>query len=106
TVRLSGAQLRRIVADNLAEDRGILSIAGLRVRARCRGGALAVSLVRPDGSEVGDGDRLSLLTSDFLAHGGDRAIARLELGADAITIEDGPPLREAVAAVLSARGGT
>jgi 2',3'-cyclic-nucleotide 2'-phosphodiesterase (5'-nucleotidase family) len=105
-VRLTGAQLRRLVASNLGDGRGIFSLGGIRASARCRGADLEVTLEFPGGRAVSDDAELLLLTSDFLAHGGDRAIAQLELASDAFVFETGPTIRDELAAVLERRGGS
>ena len=105
-VQLSGAELAHVIAANLERRSGILSLSGLRVTARCRGGALEVSLRRErDGTRVGARDRLVMVTNDFLASGGDDMLAGLDLPSDAIRFEDGATIRDAIAGVLRARGG-
>lgn len=101
-VRLSAAELADILADNVGRSGSFFSISGLRAEARCEGDRVAVRLfqgnrpVRPD-------RQLTVATTDFLATGGD-GLARL--GEDRITIEDAEPVRDAMAAVLTQRGGT
>jgi len=68
---LTGSELVRVFRDNLTTSQTVLSIAGLRVTASCDGAALAVVLGRPDGSRVAAGERLRVVTTDFLAAGGD-----------------------------------
>jgi 2',3'-cyclic-nucleotide 2'-phosphodiesterase (5'-nucleotidase family) len=104
-VRLTGAQLARIVAANLATESGIFSLSGVRVSARCRGGELEVSLRREGGRRVRDRDTIELITSDFLASGGDAMLADLGLPEDAVRFEEGDTIRDAVAQALRRRGG-
>ena len=109
-VELTGAQLRAILSANLARDSGIFSIAGVRVSARCAGKELEVTLTRAGGrragKRVGDKDRLAVVTSDFLASGGDGMLAQLEVPPTAIQIDqDGDTIRDVVAGVLTRRGG-
>src|SRR5690349_9852614 len=101
-VELTGAQLRAILAANLARDSGIFSIAGVRVAARCAGKELEVTLTRAGGKRagkrVGDKDRLAVVTSDFLASGGDGMLAQLEVPPAAIQIDqDGDTIRDVIA---------
>jgi hypothetical protein len=66
-------------------------------------GALQVTLARPDGKPVGAAERLTLVTSQFLASGGGSFFSddvRRRAGAPA---DDGPPIRDAMADVLRAR---
>lgn len=104
-VRMPAAALAAMIADNLARDGSFLSIGGLRAVASCEGGALVVALMR-DGQRVPEDELLDVLTSDFLATGGDGAFARIrERDPDAVSIEDDPPIREAMAEVLASMQG-
>src|SRR5262249_43228812 len=102
SVRLSGASLREVMRRNLEHAKGILSLSGIRVHAACKDGALAVTLVRDDGRPVRDDERLTIVTSDFLAQGGMEGT----LGgmADVEThVEEGTLVREEAIAALRKR---
>ena len=96
-VRMSGAQLARLVAGNLAGDGGLLMFGGLRVEARCRGGELQVSLRDANGRRIRDNQRFVVVTSDYLAT--TPPFAEMD-----VAIESGAPMREALVEVLAARG--
>jgi 5'-nucleotidase len=99
--RMRGADLARMIVDNAGHDGSFLSLGGLRAEVRCEGGRRRAVLRRADGREVGEDEVLTVLTSDFLATGGDGFFARLRRAdPEAITIEDDPPIREAMAEVL------
>ena len=103
TMAITGADLAALVARNLGRAGGIVSLSGVRATAACAAGALEVTLTRPDGKPVGAGERLTLVTSEFLATGGGGvfpAEVRARAGAD-----DGRwrPIRDAMADVLRAR---
>lgn len=102
-VHLTGAEMGRVLAANLASVGGYLSLAGLRARARCRDGSLDVVLFRPSGRRVRDSDALLAVTSEFLATGGDGVLE--SLAAPVVEVENGPPLREALIDRLRARRG-
>jgi 5'-nucleotidase len=104
TVRLDGATLRRLWTANLTSDKGILSISGARVSARCRGPELEVSITLSDGRPLDDHGIYRVATSDFLALGGDD-FAALAHGGDAVQIDDNALLRDLVARALRKRGG-
>jgi 5'-nucleotidase len=104
TLRLTGEQLARVFAHNLSESGGVLSVSGLQVRARCRAGGLVVDLVREDGKPVRPGDSFAVVTSDFVATGGEASFAALQLPDGAITLH-GEAMREGLARVLRARKG-
>jgi len=104
---MTGRQLRALVKRNLGSTGGVLSLAGVTVEAVCVRAKLEVTLLRAakgkkKAAPIADGDSLQILTSDFLATGGD------DFGkADKAVIDEaGEPLREAVVARLRARGGT
>ena len=98
---LTARELAAVVARNLQRRGGILSLSGVRARASCRQGALVVELTRPDGRPLPDDTRLVVRTNGYLASGGDGLLQGLTA-----RHEDGPPLRDLVAAALAARGGT
>jgi 5'-nucleotidase len=105
-VTLDAGQLADLIAANLTSSRGILSLSGIEARARCAGGELAVELRRPGGARIRRGEQLVVATSDFLASGGDAAFARLDLAEGAVELEDGEPIRDAMAEQLVRRGGS
>ena len=94
------ATLADLLARSLSRSGSLLSISGLSVRARCQGKSVAVALTRPDGSELPDDARLRLVTTDFLATGGDGIFAGAGLS---FTL--GAPLRDHLATTLHERGG-
>jgi 2',3'-cyclic-nucleotide 2'-phosphodiesterase (5'-nucleotidase family) len=102
-VKLTGKDLRRLVTNNLGSGSGIFSYAGITVSATCKGAALDVVMKR-DGKTVKDGDAFTLVTSDFLASGGDGAIGRLKLPEGSIEVTN-VIIRDAQAEVLRKRGG-
>ncbi len=103
-VRMRGAALRALVAENLTRSSGIVSLGGVRARARCVGTALEVTLSREDGRVITDDMPLTVVTSDFLVSGGDGMFHdRIERD---LTGDAPPLLRDALAARLTARGAS
>ncbi len=100
TLRLTGAALRRVLAANLTQSQGILSISGVRARAHCQGDRLEIALSRDDGRAVGDREVLTVVTSDFLAGGGEAVFP----DAGRPTVDD-ELIREALVRQLEARDG-
>ena len=101
-VRMTGAQLREMVAANLSGGGGTLIFAGLKVEARCRSGSMEVTLRNARGRVIRDRTTLMAVTSDYLA----LTPSFRALGEDAVTIEAGEPIREHLAQHLRTRGGT
>src|SRR5436853_46538 len=100
---LTGEQLTRIVANSLTRRTlplELLPIAGFTVDATCSAGMLRVVLERPSGVPIRPDEKLNVVTSDFLANGGDAIIAPAgPIGT--VNSPDGPPLlRESVVSWL------
>ena len=104
-VSLTGSQLRDVLASSLTGTHGILLVSGVRASAKCVAGKLLVQLADANGRAIPDGAPLAIVTSDFLAGGGDGIFAGLGLAEGAIVVEDAQPIRDAMADVLKKRGG-
>lgn len=102
-IELTGAELKALIAADLASDRGILTFSGVHARARCEGATLALTLHRDDGRPIGDDERLAVVTSDYLATAPIPAFAAAQ-AAGRVTLEEGEPMRETIAALLRGRG--
>ncbi len=100
TLRLPAGEFRRLLARSLSHAGSLVSLSGLRLLARCQEGALQVTLARPDGSPVRDDQVLAIVTSDFLATGGDGFFAGARFD-----YQIGPPIRDTLAEALRRRGG-
>jgi len=104
TFTLTGAQLRKVVESHLEKGHhGILSVGGLRVEARCDSGALRVTLLRK-AKPVRDDERLKIVTSDYLATGGDELFVPIGLKSDVLDIQ-AETVRDAIGRALEKRGG-
>jgi 5'-nucleotidase len=101
SMRLPAGEFRRLLARSFSRSGSLVSLSGLRALARCKDGAVEVTLVLPDDSPIGDAEMLVLTTTDFLATGGDGFFA-----GTSIDFEIGPPIRDAMADALRAGGGT
>lgn len=101
SMKLSAGQLRRLVARSLGRSASQVSLSGVRVRARCKDGSVEATLSRSDGSPISDETMLNLVTTDFLATGGDGFFA--DAG---IPFQIGATIRDEMAEVLRKRGGT
>jgi len=101
TLKLPASALKQLLARNFAHDKGILSVSGIRARARCEGGAIAVYLSRADGKPIADDTTLTVGTTDFLANGGD------DFGPTVVaappSFVESEPVRDVIAAALGKR---
>ncbi|MEJ7603714.1 MAG: bifunctional UDP-sugar hydrolase/5'-nucleotidase [Kofleriaceae bacterium] len=103
-VHLKGAHLRKMVTTNLQRGGAILSWGGLAAKATCTGSKLDVAITVA-GKPLADAASYKLVTSDFLASGGDGLIGRLKLPDGAVTMTD-VIIRDAMADMLRKRKGT
>lgn len=99
-VRLRGKTLRKLFESNLQKDSGILSVAGMRVKARCKGKVLQLTMTRSSGKVITDDDLLLLSTSDFIASGGDGLLGTEGMELDKVEIDGGLLIRDAMAKLL------
>jgi 2',3'-cyclic-nucleotide 2'-phosphodiesterase (5'-nucleotidase family) len=103
-VVITGAELKRVLQVHLAHDaHGIVSVSGLRVIASCGKSGLEVLLQRPSGKAVTDSESLILVTSDYLATGGDDLFRPAKLDQARISVDAGLTFRDALAAALKRR---
>ena len=73
-IELSGAELRTIIAQQAHNLSRAAGFSGMRVFVSCDANRMNVRLLRPDGSEIGDGDTLRVVANDFLLLGGDEIL--------------------------------
>ena len=102
-VDVKGAHIRRLVTTNLQRGGGFNSWGGIAVKARCKGSTLDVAITVGK-KPLADAASYKLVTSDFLASGGDGLIGRLKLPDGAIKMTD-VIIRDAIADILRKRKG-
>jgi 5'-nucleotidase len=106
---LTGDQLTRIATYNLqrrAVPTELIPIAGVKIRATCEGNSLRVSLSRSStGMAIRPDERLTVVTSDFIADGGDGVLAPAAPLGEIKSVEGAPIQRDAVMDWLRRRGG-
>ena len=98
-IDLKGKHIRRLITTNIQRGSGIYSWGGVSAKARCKAGLLDVD-IKIGGKPLADDATYKLVTSDFLASGGDiSAIGRLKLPEGSIQMTD-VIIRDAIADVL------
>lgn len=101
-VEMTGAEIERLfLAELLRGHHSVLSIAGMRVEGRCEQGKPSVVVRTRAGALLRANKTYQIITSDFLATGGDGAFQEAK-----VEIENGPLMRDAMVAALQARGKT
>ncbi|MBL9017615.1 MAG: bifunctional metallophosphatase/5'-nucleotidase [Myxococcales bacterium] len=103
-VDVKGSHLRSLVSTNLQRGGGILSWGGLTAKGRCKAGKLDLE-IKVAGKPLDENKAYKLVTSDFLASGGDGLIGRLKLAPNAIKITD-VIIRDAIADHLRKHKGS
>ena len=102
---LTGAELRQIAKREAFKAGRRAGFSGLRVFVSCNDNELDVAMIRQGGTAIDDDDVLEVLTTDFLATGGDDVLTPI-IPADGFPIDTNQPLvREAIADWLRKRGG-
>ncbi len=105
-VDVKGVHLRELVTTNLMRDGAILSWSGLTATARCSTAGTKLDVtIRVAGKPLVESKTYELVTSDFLASGGDGLIGRLHLPEGSIHYSD-VIMREQIADLLRAKKGT
>ena len=102
TVSLTGAQLRTVVKQNLEMAGSMVTLSGVSASAACDRGQLTVALRRESGGPIRDNESLTVVTTDFLATGGDsffEPVMPLRI------VGQGGVLRDEIAAMLERTGG-
>lgn len=88
---LSGADVRRVMADQAHRGHRRAGIAGMNVKFRCDAGALNIDMILSNGRSIGDSDRVRLAVDDFLALGGENVLTPI-MPEEGFEIGDGLPL--------------
>jgi 2',3'-cyclic-nucleotide 2'-phosphodiesterase (5'-nucleotidase family) len=103
---LSGAELREVLERQVLKTGARAGVSGIRVFAACNQGKLDVTMIRPDDSEIEDQEMLTVITTDFLAWGGDDIFTTI-IPEDGFEFDNGLPLtREILADWFRQRGGS
>jgi len=103
---LSGLDIRKIIANQVHNDRRRAGFSGMRVFVSCEAGQMSIEMIKPDGSEIEDADTLRVVANDFLLLGGDDIFtpATPEGG---FAIPNGTPLvRDTLVEWFKRRGGS
>lgn len=103
-VELKGAHIRKLISGNLQRDNAWLSWGGLTAKARCKNDQLELTIA-VGGKPLDDARTYKLVTSDFLASGGDGLIGRLKLPDGSVQITD-LIIRDAMVDVLKKQKGS
>ena len=101
-IKLTGTELRRVIEHNLKQRDSAILVSGVRARATCENRRLRVAIQRDSGAPVTDDETLTVVTSDFLASGGDEFFTPIQ--PVRVIGGDGPLARERLADLLTRSG--
>lgn len=104
--RLTGAELRKVLATQVRGRSPLVGLAGLRIRVTCQSGALDLALLRPDGVPVRDDERVLVATTDFLATSVGGIFESVTPAGGFTFVHDVGAARDVVVEALRKRGGT
>ncbi len=103
-IDMKGKHIRKLVTTNIQRGSGIYSWGGIVAKARCKDGSLAVD-IKIGGKPLADEASYKIVTSDFLASGGDASvIGRLKLPEGSVKMTD-VIIRDAIAEILRKKKG-
>jgi 2',3'-cyclic-nucleotide 2'-phosphodiesterase (5'-nucleotidase family) len=101
-ITLTGAQLRTVIANNVQRRGSMVILSGVSAHASCAGSQVTVALRRNNGRPVRDEEVLRVVTTDFLATGGDSFFTPVM----PLQVEStGDVLRDEMAAFIMRTGG-
>ena len=105
-IEMSGAQLRRVVAQQAHRGQRSVGFSGMRVFVSCTNLKQSVKLVLSDGHEVRDTDDVTVVVNDYIAAGGEYILTDI-MPEGGYPIDESQPLtRDVFVAWLAARGGS
>ncbi|MBT8108064.1 MAG: bifunctional metallophosphatase/5'-nucleotidase [Gammaproteobacteria bacterium] len=104
-LEVSGRDLRTVIRQESGKWRRV-GFAGMRVFAECHGPELVVRMIREDGSEIGNEERITLAVNDYLALGGDGILTPIIPPAGFTLRYDQPRTRDVFVDWLRQRGGS
>jgi 5'-nucleotidase len=105
TVELTGLDVRKIMANQVHNERRRAGFSGMRTFVSCDAGRMSVQLIRNDGSEIQDSDILQVVTNDFLLLGGDNILTPVMPEGGFEIPRDTPLVRDTLVEWFSSRGG-
>ena len=76
-IRLTGKELRRVLARMVGNGRRVVGFSGVRVHADCKAGVAEITMTRPSGAIVKDEESLRVAVTDFVAAGGDNILTEV-----------------------------
>ncbi|MEL7186550.1 MAG: 5'-nucleotidase, partial [Pseudomonadota bacterium] len=102
---LSGAELRRVIAEQSYRGRRRVGFSGMRVSASCNGDVMQVEMAINDRT-ISDDDSVRVIVNDYMALGGDNVLVPIipEGGFDIDT--NLPMTRDVFVSWVSKTGGT
>jgi 5'-nucleotidase len=102
-ITLTGAEIRKIVADQAPKVGRRAGFSGMRVFIECAEAGMDVRMQRLDGSTIRDSESLDVAVYDFLLLGGDGVLSPVAPPAGFAVPRDTPFLRDVLSQWFSAR---
>ena len=104
-LEVSGRDLRTVMQQQSGSWRRV-GFAGMRVFTECQGPELAIRMIREDGTEIRDEERVTLAVNDYLALGGDGILTPIIPPAGFTLRYDQPRTRDVFVEWLRQHGGS
>jgi len=104
-IELSGLDVRKIIANQVHNNRRRAGFSGMRVFVSCEAGQMSIQMIKSDGSEIEDAETLRVVANDFLLLGGDDVLTPV-IPEGGFNLPNGNPLvRDTLVDWFRNRGG-
>jgi 5'-nucleotidase len=104
-IELSGLDVRKIIANQVHNNRRRAGFSGMRVFVSCEADQMSIQMIKSDGSEISDSDTLRVVANDFLLFGGDDVLTPV-IPEGGFNLPNGNPLvRDTLVDWFRDRGG-
>ena len=105
-IELSGAELRRVVAEQAHRGSRRIGFSGMRVDVDCADNDMAVRMQLNNGRSIEDSDTVRVALTNYLAFGGDRVLTSVMPDGGFESQPSAPMVRDIILRSLAKRGGS
>lgn len=105
-IELSGLDIRKIIANQVHNERRRAGFSGMRVFVSCEAGQMSIEMIKSDGGEIEDADTLRVVANDFLLLGGDDIFSPATPEGGFAIPNSTPLVRDALVEWFKRRGGS
>ncbi len=105
-IELTGADLRRVIAEQSHRGARRVGFSGMSVDIDCVDKAMSVEMRLKDGRIISDDDSVQIALANYVAMGGDRVLNSVTPDGGFVLPDDAPLVRDVIIRSLRQRGGS